>query len=123
MIQIVREVFPQLNDQLNQLPDPRRQDMCRYDGAHIWWTITGMYFFRTGSRNAFDEKRNSGQAPWNLGDICGQPGDDWRFEGKPTVTCTDPAVRDRPPCGAGGPGRGAADSFVDDPPTLETTSL
>jgi len=92
VIQVVREVFPQLNDQLNQLPDPRRQDMCRYRGAHIWWTITGTYFFRTGSRNAFDEKRNAGEAPWNLGDLCGQPGDDWRFEGKPTVTCSDNAA-------------------------------
>ena len=92
VIQIVREVFSQLNDQLNQLPDPRRQDLCRYRGAHIGWTITGTYFFCAGSRNDFDEKRNGGEAPRNLGDLCGQPGDDWRFEGKPTVTCSDNAA-------------------------------
>jgi hypothetical protein len=93
VIQVVREVFPQFNDQLNQLPDPRRQDMCRYNGGHIWWTITSTFLFRPGSRNAFDEKRNAGQAPWNLGDLCGQPGEDPRFAGEPTVTCSDNAAR------------------------------
>lgn len=93
MIRVLRKVFPELNDQLNQLPDPRRQDMCRYSASHLWWTIAGTYFFRAGSRNAFDEKRNSGQAPWNLGDLCGQPGQDPRFAGAPTVTCSDNAAR------------------------------
>ena len=93
MIQVVREVFPQLNDQLNGLTDPRRQDMCRYTGGHLWWTIIATSLFRAGSRNAFDEKRNAGQAPLNLGDLCGQPGDDPRFAGQPTVTCSDNAAR------------------------------
>jgi len=67
--------------------------MCLYTGAHIWWTVTGTFFFRTGSRQAFDEKRNSGQAPWNLGELCGQPPEDPRFAGQPTVTCSDNAAR------------------------------
>jgi hypothetical protein len=82
-----------LNDWFNELPDPRRQDMCLYTGAHIWWTVTGTFFFRTGSRQAFDEKRNSGQAPWNLGELCGQRAEDPRFAGQPTVTCSDNAAR------------------------------
>jgi hypothetical protein len=92
VIQVVRAVFPELNAKLDQLPDPRRQDMCRYSGGHIWWTIAGTYFFRAGSRNAFDEKRNAGQAPWNLGELCGQTGEDPRFAGAPTVTCSDNAA-------------------------------
>jgi len=90
---VVRACFPQLNTWLNELPDPRRQDLCRYSGAHIWWTIAGTCFFRTGSRNAFDEKRNSGEAPWSLGALCGQRAEDPRFAGQPTVTCSDNAAR------------------------------
>lgn len=89
----MRGIFPELSAKLDQLPDPRRQDMCRYRGSHIWWTIAGTFLFRTGSRNAFDEKRHGGQAPWNLGELCGQPADDPRFGGEPTVTCSDNAAR------------------------------
>ena len=39
MIQILRECFPQFNGGLDDLPDPRRQDLCRYSGAHLWWHI------------------------------------------------------------------------------------
>lgn len=66
--------------------------MCLYQAAHIWWHIISTFLFRCGSRNAFDEKRNSGQAPWNLGELCGQKAQDPRFEGKPTITCSDNAA-------------------------------
>ncbi len=90
---MVREVFPDFNAWLNDLPDPRRPDLCRYSGAHMWWNIMGPSLFRTGSRNAFDEKRNSGEAPGNVGELCGQPATDPRFEGRPTVTSSDNAAR------------------------------
>jgi hypothetical protein len=82
-----------LNAWFNELPDPRRQDLCRYSGAHMWWNILGTCFFRAGSRNAFDERRNEGEMPGNLGELCGQTADDPRFAGQPTVTCTDNAAR------------------------------
>jgi hypothetical protein len=61
--------------------------------AHLWWQILGPLLSRSGSRNAFDEDRNAGQAPWNLGELCGQTGDDPRFGDHPTVTCSDNAAR------------------------------
>ena len=87
----MRGCFPGLNGWLGELPDPRCQTMCRYLAAHIWWHILALYLFRAGSRNAFDEGRNSGAAPWNMGQLCGQTADDPRFEGQPTVTCSDNA--------------------------------
>jgi hypothetical protein len=89
----VRSCFPEFNDQLNGLPDPRRQAMCRYSGAHLWWQPLGTFLARAGSRNAFDEHRNTGATPWNVGQLCGQPADDPRFDGQPTVTCSDNAAR------------------------------
>jgi len=65
--------------------------MCLYAGAHIWWHILGTFLSRAGSRNAFDQTRNGGQAPWNMGELCGQKGDDPRFAGVPTITCSDNA--------------------------------
>jgi hypothetical protein len=85
-------VFPELNGWFNDLPDPRRPEMCRYSGAHLWWNVTGTFFFRAGSRHAFDEQRNAGEMPWNLGELCDQKADDPRFQGQPTVTCTDNAA-------------------------------
>ena len=90
---MLRGCFPGLNDELAALPDPRDQDMCRYGSAHIWWHIMQTYLFRAGSRQAFDEMRNSGAAPWNMGQLCGQPAEDPRFGGHPTVTCSDNARR------------------------------
>ncbi len=78
---------------MNGLPDPRRQDLCRYSGAHLWWQPLGTFLSRAGSRNAFDENRNTGATPWNVGLLCGQPADDPRFDGQPTVTCSDNAAR------------------------------
>lgn len=66
--------------------------MCLYLAAHIWWHIIATFLFRCGSRNAFDEKRNTGQAPWSLGELCGQNAQDPRFEGEPTITCSDNAA-------------------------------
>ena len=48
-----------------------------------------MFLSRSGSRNAFDQNRNSGQSPWNMGQFCGQTAEDYRFEGKPLITCSD----------------------------------
>ena len=88
----VRSAFPRLNAWLNGLPDPRVQYMCLYSAAHIWWQILGTFLSRQGSRNAFDQERQSGEAAWNMGVLCGQTAEDPRFEGQPTVTCSDNAV-------------------------------
>jgi hypothetical protein len=66
--------------------------MCLYTAAHLWWQILATFLSRRGSRNAFDEQRQSGQAAWNLGELCGQLPDDWRFDGQPSVTCSDNAA-------------------------------
>lgn len=89
---VVRAAFPRLNAWLNALPDPRVQEMCRYAAAHLWWHIIATYLSRKGSRNAFDEQRQSGQAAWNMGLLCGQTAQDPRFQGQPTVTCSDNAA-------------------------------
>lgn len=67
--------------------------MCLYSAAHLWWQILGTLLSRQGSRNAFDEQRQAGQAPWNMGALCGQSPEDPRFAGQPTVTCSDNAAR------------------------------
>jgi hypothetical protein len=92
-VRVQRAVFPQFNAWLNALPDPRYQPMCRYSGAHLWWHPLGQFLSRAGSRHAFDQQRQSGQAAWNLGALCGQVPEDPRFEGQPTVTCSDNAAR------------------------------
>ncbi len=89
---VLRAVFPKLNAWLNALPDPRLQQMCLYTAAHLWWHIMATYLSRKGSRNAFDEQRQSGQAAWNMGLLCGQSAEDPRFDGQPTVTCSDNAA-------------------------------
>ena len=66
--------------------------MCLYTAAHLWWQILATFLSRSGSRNAFDEQRQSGQAAWNLGELCGQPSEDLRFDGQPSVTGSDNAA-------------------------------
>jgi hypothetical protein len=89
----VRAAFPRLNAWLNNLPDPRCQAMCLYSAAHLWWQILATLLSRSGSRNAFDQVRQSGDAAWNFGALCGQGPDDPRFEGQPSVTGSDNAAR------------------------------
>jgi len=91
-VRVVRAVFPRLNLWLNRLPDPRVQPMCVYSAAHLWWHILATFLCRKGSRNGFDEQRQSGAAAWNLGALCGQGPEDPRFEGEPRVTCSDNAA-------------------------------
>ena len=50
------------------------------------------YLSRKGSRNGFDQQRQSGQAPWNMGALCGQSPQDPRFGGQPAITCSDNAA-------------------------------
>jgi hypothetical protein len=85
----VRKVFPGLSGRFEALPDPRRQAMCRYSGSHIWWSGALMFLTHAGSRNAFDQTRNSGRAAYNMGAFCGQTADDPRFDDEPLITCTD----------------------------------
>jgi hypothetical protein len=92
LVRVVRAAFPRLNHWLNGLPDPRSQAMCLYTAAHLWWQILATFLSRTGSRNGFDQQRQSGAAAWNLGALCGQSPEDPRFEGTPTVTCSDNAA-------------------------------
>ncbi len=92
-MRVRRAAFPRLNDWLNRhLPDPRVQEMCLYTAAHIWWQIIGTFLSRKGSRNGFDEQRQSGQAAWNMGLLCDQTPQDPRFDGQPAVTCSDNAA-------------------------------
>ena len=67
--------------------------MCLYTAAHLWWQMVGTFLSRSGSRHAFDQQRQSGQAAWNLGELCGQTPEDPRFDGQPSVTCSDNAAR------------------------------
>jgi hypothetical protein len=92
MVRTVRTAFPRLNAWLNHLPDPRCQVMCLYTAAHLWWQILATFLSRGGSRHAFDQQRQSGQAAWNLGELCGQTSEDPRFAGQPSVTCSDNAA-------------------------------
>ena len=91
-MRVVRAVFPSLNDWLNGLPDPRVQELCVYAAAHLWWHIIATFLSRKGSRNGFDEQRQSREAAWNMGALCGQTPEDPRFAGAPTVTCSDNAA-------------------------------
>jgi hypothetical protein len=92
-VRTVRAVCPKLNGWLNHaLPDPRNQEMCLYTAAHLWWQIIGTFLSRKGSRHGFDQQRQSGQAAYNMGALCGQGPEDPRFEGAPTVTCSDNAA-------------------------------
>jgi len=88
----IQKVYPDLSARFAALPDPRRQDMCRYSASHIWWSGTLLFLTHAGSRNAFDQTRNSGRAAANMGVFCGQTADDPRFEGEPLITCTDNLV-------------------------------
>jgi len=91
-VRTVRGASPRLNRWLDRLPDPRVQEMCRYAAAHLWWHILGTFLSRKGSRNGYDQQRQSGQAAWNMGALCGQQPGDPRFAGHPTVTGSDNAA-------------------------------
>ena len=84
---------PELASWFAELPDARRQELCKYTGAHLWFHILVMFLTRAGSCHAFDQVRNSGSTPANLGRLCGQGPEDARFDGQPTVTCSDNAAR------------------------------
>jgi len=85
--------FPHLNLWLSELPDPRRQELCKYTASHIWHHIIMTFLTRCGSRNAYDNVRNIGRGPANVGIICGQEENDFRFgPNGATVTCSDNAA-------------------------------
>lgn len=92
MMAFIRGKFSDLREWMGELPDSRVQDMCVYEGAHIWMQILTMFLTRAGSRNAFDEKRNTGQTPKSFTALSGQHADDERFDGVPRVTCGDNAA-------------------------------
>lgn len=87
-----RHCWPELNQWLNELPDPRFEPMCRYSGAHLWWQVIMTFLTRGGSRNAFDEHRNLGALPENIRRICGQHWDEHRLGATRTVTCSENSV-------------------------------
>jgi hypothetical protein len=89
---LVRHCFPKMNQWLEALPDPRRQDLCTYKSRHIWWQIVLTFLLRGGSRNAFDGDRNTGQLPSNVLQLCEQVWDEERFGTRRTVTCSGNAV-------------------------------
>jgi hypothetical protein len=75
------------------LPDPRRQELCTYAAAHLWWHILLSFLLRRGSRNRFDTARNSGWMPANVLRLCGQPWDEQRLGPRRTVSCSENAKR------------------------------
>ncbi|HRZ17000.1 MAG TPA: hypothetical protein P5141_05505 [Candidatus Hydrogenedentes bacterium] len=81
----MRGRLPWLPSLLGRLPDHRRPDMCRYSAAHLCWQALLMFLCRSGSRNAFDQSRNSGALPAALGAACGSDAG--------AVTCGDNAAR------------------------------
>ena len=89
---VTRHCWPELNRWLNDLPDPRLEEMCRYTGAHIWWEVIMTFLMRGGSRNAFDAHRNAGHCPENIQRICDQDWNEERLGEKRTVTCSENAV-------------------------------
>jgi hypothetical protein len=84
--------FPGLREWMSKLPDARVQEMCVYAGEHIWMQILALFLTRSGSRNAFDAKRNTGRTPESFAGFSGQRADDERFDGAPRVTCGDNAA-------------------------------
>ena len=81
-----------MNHWLDALPDPRRQELCTYEGRHIWWQIALTFLLRGGSRNAFDGDRNTGQLPANILQLCDQVWNEERLGTRRTVTCSGNAV-------------------------------
>lgn len=90
--ELVRHCWPDFNRWLNDLPDPRLREMCRYSGAHLWWTVILVFLTRGESRNAFDGCRHVGFMPENVESLCGQAWDEARLGEERTVTCTQNAV-------------------------------
>ena len=88
---MIRHCFPEFNDWLNALPDPRDPLMCRYSGAPLWWEVILVFLTRGGSRNAFDAKRNMGALPGNVQKLCAQLWDE-RLLGERTVTCSQNTI-------------------------------
>ena len=92
LIALVRHCFPEMNQWLDALPDPRRLELCTYEGRHIWWQIVLTFLLRGGSRNAFDGDRNTGQLPANVLQLCEQVWNEERLGTRRTVTCSGNAV-------------------------------
>jgi hypothetical protein len=90
---LIRHCFPELLGWLNELPDPRVQELCVYLGRHLWMQPVLMFLLRDGSRNAFDADRNTGQLPENLTRLCGQRWDESRLGKRRTVTCSQNVIR------------------------------
>jgi hypothetical protein len=93
LFSVTRHCWPQLNRWLNELPDPRFEPMCRYSGAHLWWEVILTFLTRGGSRNAFDQSRNTGVFPENIRRLCEQHWDEARLGPTVTVTCSQNTVR------------------------------
>jgi hypothetical protein len=66
--------------------------MCVCVAAHLWWQIIATFLSRKGSRNGYDEQRQSGPAAWNMRALCGRAPEDPRFDGPPTVAGSDNAA-------------------------------
>ena len=90
---VVRHCFPDLNAWFNAPRDPRWQPMCRYAQAHLFWQGVLTMLTRGGSRNGFDNVRNTGAVPHNVEVLCGQHWDETRLGPERTVTCGDNTAR------------------------------
>lgn len=81
------KTFDPLNTWFDELPDPRNPRFCDYTAANIWWSVLLMFLGRAGSRNQFDEVRNSKMAGANFTEISGVP-----ITGVHKVTSSDNAA-------------------------------
>jgi hypothetical protein len=51
--------FPDFNDHLSRIEDPRRSDRIIYSKEHLVWLALSMFLFQCGSRNQLESERRS----------------------------------------------------------------
>ena len=85
---MTRHAFPEINEWFNDLPDPRKQEMCVYSGSSIYNTGVQMFLSHSGSRNAFDVDRNAGALPENMLILSDQEWEERRLGERRTVSCS-----------------------------------
>ena len=60
MIKVLSDYFfPDFNNLLSRIEDPRRQDRIIYSKEHLIWLASSMFLCQHGSRNQFENERRS----------------------------------------------------------------
>jgi hypothetical protein len=55
----VRHFFPQINDWLDEIPDPRFRPFVTYDARFLFWWGVALFLFKLGSRRQLDFQLNA----------------------------------------------------------------